>query len=460
MNNVAEMGEAPLGRLLLRFSLPSVAIMLVNGLYNFIDRIFIGQGMGTDALAAVAAGFPLMLLAQGIGSLLNAGAGTLISIAVGAGRREEAESTLGQAFTAALIAAAPVMALSWLFMDPILRLFGTTEAIMPLARTFIGIATLGFGFQIVSMAVANSLRSQNRPRSAMLATVSGTGLNAILAPTFIFALGWGIAGAASATVIAQILSCALMLSFVQDGKSVLRIRRRCLRPRLPVLASIAKLGSPLFLVTALGLAALLAANNAMSRLGGETALAAIGIINTLNQLLSFPVIGITQGATALWGYNYGAGRMDRVRRLTGLVVAWTTGIGLAAAAAIELFPRALISAFNSSDPALLEIGSRGASIFMLGFFSFGVQATTASFFIAIGEAAKGGILYAMRQGLLVAALALLPQFMGIEGVYWSGPLTDFTCALAASLILAAGVRSLAPGARGAAGALAAGSKVR
>jgi len=448
MNEVSEMGEAPLGRLLWKFSLPSIAVMLVNGLYNFIDRIFIGQGMGTEALAAVTAGFPVMLLAQGIGSLLNAGAGTLISIAVGAGKREEAESTLGQAFSAALLAAVPVMALSWIFMDPILRLFGTTESIMPLARTFIGIVTLGFGFQIISMAIANSLRSQNRPRSAMLATVSGTGLNAILAPLFIFAFGWGIAGAASATVIAQVLSCALMLAFVQDKSSLLRIRRRELRPRPAVLASIAKLGCPLFLVNLLGLGALLAANNAMSRLGGETALAALGIINTLNQLLAFPIIGITQGATALWGYNYGAGRIDRVRRLTGLVAAWTTGIGILATAAVELFPRAFISVFNASDQALVEIGSRGAAVYMMGFFAFGAQATTASFFIAIGKATKGGILYAMRQSFLVAALAFLPLAMGIEGVYWSGPLTDFVCAAVAALLLARGVRSLAPGAGG------------
>jgi putative MATE family efflux protein len=443
MDKVQEMGEAPLGRLLLKFSLPSIAIMLVNGLYNFIDRIFIGQGMGTDALAAVTAGFPMMLIAEGIGALLSAGAGTLISISIGAGKRDEANSVLGQAFASAVAAAIPVMAASWILMDPILRLFGTTEAIMPLARTYIGIVTIGFVFQIVSMATANSLRAQNRPRSAMVATVSGTVLNAILAPIFIFALKWGIAGAAWATVAAQALSCALTLTFIQRRDSELRIEARNLTPKSGIVLSMAKIGASLFLVHVLALGMLLVANNSMSKFGGATALAAIGIINTLSQLLAFPIMGVTQGASALWGYNYGAGKLDRVRKLTTLVVVLTTAIGLAATAAIELFPRAFIAVFNASDPELIEIGSRGTAVFMLSFFTFGLQAATANLFISIGKATQGGILYILRQVLMIAAMSVLPLFMGIDGVYWSGPLTDLACTLIAGIVLLSGLRRLA-----------------
>jgi putative MATE family efflux protein len=442
MDKVQEMGEAPLGRLLLKFSLPSIAIMLVNGLYNFIDRIFIGQGMGTDALAAVTAGFPMMLVAQGIGALLSAGAGTLISIAVGAKKRDEAASVLGQAFAAAVAAAIPVMGISWIFMDPILRLFGTTEAIMPLARTYIGIVTIGFVFQIVSMATANSLRSQNKPRSAMVATVTGTVLNAILAPIFIFAFKWGIAGAAWATVAAQALSCALTLAFIQGKDSAIRIEARNLAPRIATLASMAKLGSSLFLVHVLALGMLLVANNSMAKYGGATALAAIGIITTLSNLLGFPVMGVTQGAAALWGFNYGAGKMDRVKRLTSLVIGWTTAIGLVATAAIELFPHAFIAVFNGSDPDLVEIGSRGVAVFMLSFFTIGLQTATANLFIAIGKAGTGGLLYVLRQVLSIVGMAVLPLFMGIEGVYWSGPLTDLVCTAIALVVLVKGLRGL------------------
>jgi putative MATE family efflux protein len=445
MDKVSEMGEAPLGKLLLKFSLPTVAIMLVNGLYNFVDRIFIGQGMGTDALAAVTAGFPMMLVAEGLGALFSAGAGTLISIAMGAGKRDEAASTLGQAFIAALASSLPVMAASWLFMDPILRLFGTTEAIMPLARTYIGIVTLGFVFQIVSMAVANSLRSQNRPRAAMAATVSGTVLNAILAPIFIFAFKWGIAGAAWATVAAQALSCGLTIAFIQGKGSILRIDAHFFAPKASTIASIVKIGASLFFVHVLALIMLMVANNAMARFGGATALAAIGIITTLSNLLAFPVMGITQGAGALWGYNFGAGKIDRVKRLTAITLAWTTAIGLVATAAIELFPRAFISAFNGADPELIEIGTKGMTVFMLSFFTFGIQATTANLFIAIGQAGRGGALYVLRQVLAIVAMAILPRFMGINGVYWSGPITDLVCTIVAAIVLVAGLRGLGRG---------------
>jgi putative MATE family efflux protein len=442
MDQVSEMGEAPLGRLLIKFSLPSIIITLVNSLYNFIDRIYIGHGMGTDALAAVTAGFPMMLVAEGIGALLSVGTATLISIAMGAKRQDEARSVLGQSFATAILVSLPVMAASWLLMDPLLRLFGTTEGIMPLARTYIGIVTAGFVFQIVSMAVANSLRSQNRPRAAMVATVSGTALNAVLAPLFIFCFRWGIAGAAAATVIAQAFSCLFTLAFIQDRKSVLRIERRRLAPRLSTVGEIAKIGLPLLFVHLLALVMLVVANNAMAKFGGATALAVIGIINTLSNLLAFPVMGITQGAGALWGYNYGAGKLDRVRKLTYIALVSTTLISLACTALIEIFPRAFIAAFNASDPALIALGSRGMAVFMMSFFTVGLQYTTANLFMSIGKAAQGGILYVIRQGLMILGMAFLPLLMGLEGVYWSGPITDAVCTVLSAVILIKGLRSL------------------
>jgi putative MATE family efflux protein len=442
MNQLTEMGEAPLGRLLVKFSLPSIVIMLVNGLYNFIDRIFIGQGMGTEALAAVTAGFPMMLLAEGVGALLSVGSATLISIAMGAKRREEASATLAQAFTLALLASVPVVAASWLLMDPLLRLFGTTASIMPLARVYIGIVSAGFPFQITAMAVTNSLRAQNRPRAAMTATVSGTVLNAILAPIFIFRLDMGIAGAAWATVAAQAFGCLLTLGYIQGRRSLLRIEARNLAPKAATVAAIAKLGAPLFLVHVLALVMLVVANNAMARFGGATALAIIGIITTLSNLLAFPMMGITQGAGALWGYNFGAGKLDRGRRLAYLTLASPTLIGLACTAVLELFPVAFIAAFNGADAELRSLGARGVVIFMSTFFTVGLQYTAATFFMSIGKAARGGALYILRQVLMIAGMGLLPLLMGIEGVYWSGPITDLACAAISAVLLASGLRNL------------------
>jgi putative MATE family efflux protein len=442
MDNVEEMGEAPLGPLLLKFSLPAIAVMVVNGLYNFIDRIFIGQGMGTDALAAVTAGFPMMIIAMAVGALFSVGTSTMVSIAMGAGRREEASSVLGQGFAASLAAALLVTALGWLFMDPILLAFGTTARILPMAREYLGIVMIGFVFQIASMAVGNSLRSQNRPRAIMVSTLSGTILNAILAPLFIFAFHWGVAGAAWATVIAQALAAGLTLYFIQDRKSALKIEAKRLAPKAKTILGMLKLGIPIAVVQCLSLAMLVVANNAMSRLGGETALAVIGIVNALSTLLIFPIVGIAQGAQALWGFNYGAGKLGRVRSLTKLTLIWTSVLALAFTAILELFATQFVAAFNPRDAALIALGSRGVAIFMLTFFTAGLQYTAAMFFMSIGKAAQGGVLYMIKNVLSIAGMALLPLAMGLDGVFWTGPMSDLIGTLLSVMLLASGLKNL------------------
>lgn len=442
MDKIKEMGEAPLGRLLLKFSLPAIAIMVVNGLYNFIDRIFIGHGMGTDALAAVTAGFPMMIIAMAVGALFSVGTSTLVSIAMGANDRAEAKSVLGQGFAASLVSSLAVMALGWIFMDPILTAFGTTARIMPMAREYMGIVMIGFVFQITSMAVGNSLRSQNRPRTVMISTISGTVLNAILAPLFIFAFHWGIAGAAWATVIAQALGATLTFFFIQDRKSVLKIEARALAPKAKTIISMLKLGVPIAIVQCLSLIMLVVANNAMSRIGGETALAVIGIVNALSMLLIFPIVGVAQGATALWGYNYGAGKLDRVRALTKLTLIWTTVLAVLFTVVLELFTRQFVAAFNPRDLGLIELGTRGIAIFMLTFFTSGIQYTSAMFFMSVGKAAQGGVLYMAKNVFSIAGMALLPLAMGINGVFWTGPASDTISTLLSVVLLAYGLKNL------------------
>ena len=445
MDKIQEMGEAPLGRLLLKFSLPAIAMMVVNGLYNFIDRVFIGQGMGTDALAAVTAGFPMMIIAMAVGALFSVGTSTLVSIAMGKGDRGRARSVLGQGFAASLVSSVAVALLGWVFMDPLLRAFGTTEAIMPMARTYIGIVMIGFAFQVPTMTVSSSLRAQNRPNLAMLATVSGTLLNAVLAPLFIFAFQWGVAGAAWATVIAQALAAALTFVFIQSKDSILKIEARWLRPRAVTIVEMLKLGVPIAVVQALSLAMLVVANNSMSRLGGAEALAVIGIVNALSQLCIFPLMGIVQGAQALWGYNYGAGKLDRVKGLLGLAIGWTTALGVIVTVLVEVFTRQLVSAFNPRDPALIALGSRGIAIFMITFFTAGVQFTMSMYFMAIGKAKEGGLLFLARNVLGIAGMALLPLAMGIDGVYWTGPATDLIVTALALAFLVVESRRLASG---------------
>ncbi len=445
MDKTHEMGEAPLGRLLLKFSLPAIAMMVVNGLYNFIDRVFIGQGMGTDALAAVTAGFPMMIIAMAVGSLFSVGSATLVSMAMGKGDRGRARSVLGQGFAASFVSSLVVALLGWIFMEPLLRAFGTTEAIMPMAREYLGVIMLGFALQVPTMAVSGSLRAQNRPNQAMVATISGTVLNAILAPLFIFAFHWGVAGAAWATVIAQALAAFLTFAFIQGKGSVLKIEARWLMPRAETMGEMLKLGVPIALVQSLSLVLLVVANNSMSRLGGAEGLAVIGIVNALSQLCMFPVMGIVQGAQALWGYNYGAGRVDRVRGILGLAIGWTTGLGILITVAVEIFNRQLVAAFNPHDGALIALGTRGIAIFMLTFFTAGLQFTMAMYFMAVGKAKQGGLLFLARNILSIAGMGLLPLGMGIDGVYWSGPAVDLLVSALALVYLVAESKRLGKG---------------
>jgi putative MATE family efflux protein len=393
----------------------------------------------------------MMIIAMAVGSLFSVGTSTMVSIAMGAGKRDEAAGVLGQGFAASLAAGLFVAALGRLFMDPILIAFGTTARIMPMAREYLGIIMIGFVFQIASMAVGNSLRSQNRPRTIMISTISGTVLNAILAPLFIFAFHWGVAGAAWATVIAQAVSACLTLFFIEDRKSVLRIEARAFAPKAKTVREMLKLGIPIALVQGLSLIMLVVANNAMARLGGETALAVIGIVNALSQLLVFPIVGIVQGAQALWGFNYGAGKLERVKALTKLTLAWTSLLAVIFTVLLEFFTRQLVSAFNPRDTALIDLGTRGIGIFMFTFFTTGIQYTASMFFMSIGKAAQGGLLFLTRNVLSIAGMALLPLAMGLDGVFWTGPACDVLSTLLSALILAYGLKNLRPKPTGTAG---------
>ena len=292
------------------------------------------------------------------------------------------------------------------------------------------------------MAVGNSLRSQNRPKTTMIATISGTALNAILAPLFIFAFHWGVAGAAWATVIAQALSAALTLHFIQDRKSVLKIEARALAPKAATILEMLKLGLPIAIVQGLSLIMLIVANNAMARLGGETALAVIGIVNAISQLLIFPIVGIAQGAQALWGYNYGAGKLDRVKSLTRLTLIWTSVLAAAFTIGLELFTRALVSAFNPHDSALIDLGTRGIAIYMMSFFTVGLQYSASMFFMSVGQAGRGGFLYIAKTILAIAGMALLPLALGVDGVFWTGPISDLIAAVLCAFLLAFGLKNL------------------
>ena len=440
MSSVAEMGEAPISRLLVKFSLPTIAMMVVNGLYNTIDQIYIGQGMGTAGIAAVTAAFPMMLVSVAVGSLFGAGATTLISISLGAGREADARSLLGQAFAASLLAAGGIVALTFLVMMPVLRLLGATPTLLPLARQYLSIVAIGFLFQIPSMTISGSLRAQGRPRASMMSVISGVLANAALAPLFIFGFHGGLAGAAAATVVAQALVLILTCMLIQSRGSRLRISLSAMRPKAGAIGRMATIGAPAALSNVIQLAVFAVANSSIAAYGGALGIAMVGIVNSLYRLFSFPVDGLTQGAQALWGYNHGAGKPARVKSITFHALAAATGVSILCTLMIELFPRGFVSLFNANDPRFLQFGAHGLEIFFLGFFSYGLRVVSAQFFQSVGRPAETVVLLLGRNVLLIAGMIILPHWLALDGVLWAGSASEVLTAIVSVPLLARGLR--------------------
>ena len=434
------MGEAPIGRLLVKFSLPTIAMMVVNGLYNTIDQIYIGRGMGTLGIAAVTAAFPMMLVSVAIGSLFGAGATTLISISLGAGREAEARSLLGQAFAASLLAAFAIAALTFVVMSPVLRLLGATPTLLPLARQYLSVVAIGFLFQVPSMTIGGSLRAQGRPRASMVSVISGVVVNAGLAPLFIFGLHGGLVGAAAATVAAQALVLALTFALVQGRRSRIRIGLQAMKPRARAVGRMAAIGAPAAISNVIQLAVFAVANSSIAAYGGALGIAMVGIVNSLYRLFSFPVDGLTQGAQALWGYNYGAGKPARVSSITFHALAAGTLVSVVCTVLIELFPRGFVSLFSASDPHFLQLGAHGLEIFFLGFFAYGLRVVSAQFFQSVGRPAETVVLLLGRNVLLIAGMIILPRWLALDGVLWAGSASEVLTAVVSVPLLARGLR--------------------
>ncbi len=423
MDKAEAMGQRPVGRLLAEFSLPAMAGMFVSALYSLVDRIFIGHGAGVGGIAAVTAAFPVMIVGMAIGLLYSTGARSLAAVSMGRGERDKAEEYISRAAGAAFILAALSSLACFLAADPLLRLFGATSGILSEAKAYLGWVLIGAPFQAAQMAAASSLQAQGRPRSSLAVMLIGTAVNAALAPLFIFGLKQGVAGAGLAVAISEITSLAITLALVFGKKSLLRLRPACFLPVGRALGEVAKIGLPIFLVQLLGCATMVVANVAIRPFGGEVGLAVIGIVNTVANVLGFPLFGITNGAQALWGYNYGARKWARMRRISMLVFAWTFALAALSELAMVAAPGFFIRLF-STDPSFIALGSKGLAVFLAAFILFPLETVPASYFQSTGRPLPAGILMVSRNLVMMAGMLVLPSFLGLTGVLLSGPLSD------------------------------------
>ena len=418
------LGKEPIGPLLLRMALPATVAMGVNALYNLVDTIFIGRGVGALAIGGVGIAFPVQILILGVALLVGIGSASVISRMLGQGDPDRAARAVGNAVVMIFLLSSLLAATAGLFLDPILRILGATEELMPFAREYLVTILPGAPFLATAIASNHIVRSEGRAKTAMFIMLVGAGLNIILDPIFIFGLGLGVRGAALATVTAQFISFLFAVAFYATGRSSLPLSWKHLRIHWDVVPEVTALGLAPFVRQFGQSFFIIIVNNALRTFGDELAISAFGVINKLLIFALMPLVGIAQGFQPIAGYNYGARNMFRVRQAVKLANATAVTISLIYFSVVMLFPRAIFSVFTT-NPELLELGSFAMRIVLIAIPLIGMQIIGAVFFQAVGMALPSLILSMSRQIILLIPLVLiLPRIFGVIGVWAAFPVAD------------------------------------
>ena len=443
MDHSEQLRDQKVGSLLWNFSLPTIVGMLVNSLYNVVDRIFVGRGIGSIAIAATTVAFPVMIILMAVSLLIGVGATALISIRLGEQKKEEAEKVAGNAVAMLIILPAIFTILFLMYTEPILYAFGASKEVFPYARDFLQIIMLGSIFGSLSMGMNNFIRAEGNPRMAMYTQLLGGAVNVVLNYVAIFILGWGIKGSALATVIAQFCSLLWVLSYFFSNRSLVKIKGVNMRLEGPILKSIMAIGfAPCAMQLANSLQHLILNKTLMAH-GGDMALSAIGIMMSVVMVLFMPVLGLSQGAQPIIGYNYGAQQYTRVKETLKIAIIAATGIAFTGFIVIRIWPAQLVGLFCKGDTALIQLTSHAMLIYFAAFPLVGFQVICSNYFQAVNKALKAAILSLSRQVLLfIPLLLILPRFWGIEGVWWTAPISDLLAVILTAIFIFAEMKNL------------------
>lgn len=438
MDKSKQLAEESIGRLLLEFSVPAIIGMLVNALYNIVDRIFVGNGVGLLAISAITIVFPIALIIMAFGMLVGIGAASTISIKLGQGRKDEAEHILSNAFVLLIIISIFITVLGLSFIEPLLKSFGAGDEVMPFARQYVSIILAGTLVQSIGFGLNNVIRSEGNPKMAMVTMLIGAILNTILNPIFIFGLGMGIKGSALATIISQTVSSVWVLHYFFKGNSLLKIRVKYLKLKWHIVKQIFAIGMSPFLLQLVSSSVTIILNNSLKRFGGDTAIAAMGIINSVMSLILMPIFGINQGSQPIIGYNYGAKNYARVKKTLKLAIIAAVTISTVGFIIIELFPQSIIRLFNKGNADLSSIGSSGMRMYLAMLPVVGFQVVGSNYFQAIDKAKKSIFLSLSRQVIvLIPLVIILPKFLQLKGIWIAGESSDLIASLlTASFIFA------------------------
>ena len=453
MKPVQKDTENPLGyekesKLLINFAIPCIISMLVTALYNIVDQIFIGQGVGMLGNAATNIAFPLSTTCTAIALLLGIGGASNFSLKLGAGEEREAAKYSGNALTLILIFGICLFAVTEIFLTPMLRGFGATEEVLPFAQMYTRITAIGFPFLIANTAISKQILADGSPKYSMMSMLVGAVINTILDPIFIFGFHMGMAGAALATIIGQIISFCISLRYLFHFKHIV-LNRECFRLDGIFVKNIFALGaSACFNQIAMTIVQIVMNNTlsyygARSVYGGEIPLACAGIITKVNMVFMAVIIGISQGTQPIVGFNYGAQKYGRVKKTYLQAVGTASVLSFAAFVCFQVFPRQIISIFGQGSELYFTFSERYFKIFLFLTIINGIQPVTSNFFTSIGKSRLGIFMSLTRQILFLLPLIIIfPLIMGIDGVMYAGPIADGAAAIVCGYFMVREIREL------------------
>ena len=420
-----ELGQKPVGQLLWQYALPAIVAMTASSLYNIIDRAMIGQIVGPEAIAGLGITFPFMNLSAAFGAAVGVGSSTCISVKLGQRDYDTAQHLLGNTVTLNLIIGFAFMAVCLLFLDPILLFFGASEATLPYAREFMVVILLGNMVTHMYFGMNAVLRAAGKPRHAMWATLFTVGCNIVLVVMFVWWFRWGIRGAALATVTSQSLALCWQMWIFSDKKELLHLKRGIYRLKSQLVKNIVAIGISPFLMQTTSCVIVIFMNNQFVHYGGDMAVGAYSIANSVVMVFFMFVMGMNQGMQPIVGYNYGAEKYDRMFRCLWITIACATAILLVGWGLSMAFPRQIARIFTT-DETLLTLSARGIRLDMLVFFVVGSQAVITNFFQCIGKVKVSIFLSLSRQLILLLPMAyVFPLFWDLDGVWYSMPASDF-----------------------------------
>lgn len=426
MSNQKHLGDAPIGKLLLQYSIPAIIGMVVNALYNIVDRMFIGNipDIGSLAITGVGITMPIMTIVLAFGMLIGIGTTANISLNLGKGNRTTAEKLLGNAFTLSIIVGLAIAITGTIFANPILNLFGASENTLFYAKEYIGIILLGCTFNILSFALNSTVRADGNPKMSSITMVIGCGANIILDYLFIFVLNLGVKGAALATIISQAITFFIILYYYTAGNSNLKLKIENFKLKKHLVTMTFAIGIAPFATQIANSLVQVIANNALKTYGSDLAIGAMTVISSLNIIFMMPIFGINQGCQPIIGFNYGAKKYERAKEAFKYATIAACVICIIGFISIQCFPTQIISLFNN-DPELTTLAIKGIRIYLLMMPVVGINIVATSYYQSIGKAKISMFVSLLRQViLLIPFTVILPKFIGLYGVWAAGACAD------------------------------------